>query len=42
MYSIRPYSSENIDLDLPTTMYSVKPVTQQTKVNQILMEFFSI
>jgi len=30
MYSIRPHSSENIELDLPTTMYSVQPVIQQT------------
>jgi hypothetical protein len=33
MYSIRPHSAENIDLDLPTTMYSVQPIIQQTKVN---------
>ena len=26
MYSIRPHSSETLHLDLPTTMYSVRPV----------------
>ncbi len=31
MYSIRPHSSEDIELDLPTTMYSVQPVIQQSK-----------
>lgn len=31
MYSIRPHSSENIEFDLPTTMYSVQPVIQQQK-----------
>jgi hypothetical protein len=36
MYSIRPHSSQTIELDLPTTMYSVQPVIQQSKVNQIL------
>jgi len=30
MYSIRPHSSENIELDLPRTMYSVRPVIQQS------------
>ncbi len=32
MYSIRPHNSENIEFDLPTTMYSVQPVIKQTKV----------
>jgi hypothetical protein len=38
MYSIRPHSAENIDLDLPTTMYSVQPIMQQTKVNETVLK----
>jgi len=34
MYSIRPHIPENMEFNLPTTMYSVKPVIQQTKVIQ--------
>jgi hypothetical protein len=39
MYSIRPHSSQTIELDLPTTMYPVQPVIQQSKVNQIFCYF---
>ncbi|CAF4611343.1 unnamed protein product [Rotaria sp. Silwood2] len=31
MYSIRPYNSEMIKVDLPTSMYSVQPISQQNK-----------
>lgn len=30
MYSIRPHSAEKIDLDLPTTMYRVRPIIEPT------------
>ena len=31
MYSIRPCTTENVELDLPTSMYPVRPVIEQTK-----------
>jgi hypothetical protein len=33
MYSVRPYRSENIEFNLPTTMYSIKPIIEPIKVN---------
>ena len=35
MYSIRPHISENLNLELPTTMYTVRPIIekQQSTVN---------
>jgi len=33
MYSVHPYNCENVELDLPTTMYSIRPIIQQIKVN---------
>ncbi|CAF0773381.1 unnamed protein product [Adineta steineri] len=34
MYSIRSHNSENLELDLPTTMYRVQPVIQQTQIGK--------
>jgi hypothetical protein len=39
MYSIRPYSSENIELDLPTTMYPIRPIISQIKVSKNYISF---
>jgi hypothetical protein len=38
MYSIRPHSSENIELDLPRTMYSVQPIIQQSTNEFVLKD----
>jgi len=38
MYSIRPHSSENIELDLPKTMYSVQPIIQQSTNKLVLKD----
>jgi hypothetical protein len=40
MYSIRPYSSENVELDLPTTMYPIRPFIQQIKVNKTFCIYY--
>ena len=38
MYSIRPYASENADMDLPTTMYKIQPLVQSVKVIELLKD----
>jgi hypothetical protein len=38
MYAIRPHSSVNLELDLPTSMYAVRPVIGQASVSQATNE----
>jgi hypothetical protein len=33
MYSVRPYNCENVEFDIPTTMYPIRPIIQPIKVN---------
>ena len=41
MYSIRPHSSEKVELDLPTTMYSVRPIIGQELSTTLKIEDIS-
>ena len=38
MYSIRPHSSGNLELNLPTSMYSVRPIIEQTNPSESALE----
>ncbi|CAF1285112.1 unnamed protein product [Adineta ricciae] len=38
MYSIRPHSSGNLELNLPTSMYSVRPIIEQTTPSESALE----
>lgn len=42
MYSVHPYNCENVELDLPTTMYSIKPIIEQIKVNNCFFSSSSV